>query len=68
VIDALYVFNHIVDREIGKKKGKVFACFVDLKATFDKVDRDILKERMKKMGISNRLRNRIMDIEKRERW
>lgn len=38
-MDAIYVLNHVVDREIGGKKGKIFAFFADLKAAFDRVDR-----------------------------
>lgn len=37
--DAIYVLNYIVNRELMKKKGKIFAFFADLKAAFDKVDR-----------------------------
>lgn len=62
--DAVYVLNHVVDRELGKKKGKVFACFADLKAAFNRVDRVILKERMKKIGVSKRLRERMMETYK----
>lgn len=58
VMDAIYVLNHVMDRELGKKKEKVFACFADLKAVFDKVDREILKKEMKKIGISKILRER----------
>lgn len=64
VMDAVYVLNHITDREVGKRKGKVFACFTGLKAAFNRVDRKIMKERMKKIGINTRLRERIMDTYK----
>lgn len=64
VMDAVYVLNHIVDRELGKKKGKVFVCFADLKAAFDRVDRVVLKKRMKKIGISKKLSKRIMETYK----
>lgn len=59
-MDAVYVLNHVIDREVGKKKGKMFAHF-DLRAAFDKVDREILKERMGKIKISDMLRERIME-------
>lgn len=61
-MDAVYVLNHVVDKELGKKRGMVFACFADLKGAFDTVDRKVLEERMEEMEVSNRLRKRIMEI------
>lgn len=63
-IDAICTLNYIVNREITKRKGKVFAFFADLKATFDKVDRVKLAERLKKAEISEKLRRRIMETYK----
>lgn len=63
VMDAIYVLNHIVDRELGNK-GKIFACFADLKEAFDRVDRGKLRECLKKLGVSERLRTRIMETYK----
>ena len=60
-IDAIYVINYVVNRELTKKKGKVFAFFADLKAAFDKVDRAEMEEMMKKAEIGKRLRERIME-------
>ncbi|XP_078036902.1 uncharacterized protein LOC144470014 [Augochlora pura] len=39
-IDNAYILQHVVERETLKKKGKVYALFVDLKATFDTVKRN----------------------------
>lgn len=61
VMDAVFVLSHIVDRELGKRKGKVFAYFADLKAAFDRVDRKVLRKRMREIGVSNRLKERIME-------
>lgn len=55
-----YICAESCDKEVGKKKGKMFARF-DLRAAFDKVDREILKERMGKIEISDMLRERIME-------
>ena len=63
-MDAVYVVNYVANRELGKKRGKLYACFVDLKAAFDWVDRGRLAETMRKMGVGGRLRKRIMDIYK----
>lgn len=46
--DAIYVLNYVVSRELGKKKGKIFAFFADLKAAFDKVDRTKLGGMMRR--------------------
>lgn len=62
VIDAIYILNFIINRELSKPKGKVFAFFADLKAAFDKIDRKVLAERMRRMEVSVRLRKRIMEI------
>ncbi|KAI4476566.1 hypothetical protein M0804_013460 [Polistes exclamans] len=46
VIEAIYTLMHIVDEKLNKPKGKIYACFTDLKEAFDRVDRKVLKERM----------------------
>ena len=63
-VDAIYTLNYIANREIAKKKGKVYAFFADLKAAFDRVNRKELGEMMKKAGIKERLRRRIMETYK----
>jgi len=57
--DAIYVLNYVINREIVRKRGKVFAFFADLKAAFDKVDRTKLGEMLKKVEVGEQLR-RIM--------
>ncbi|XP_067209997.1 uncharacterized protein [Linepithema humile] len=59
------ILNYIVNRELMKKKGKIFAFFADLKAAFDKVDRIKLGKMLKRTGIGERkLRKRIMETYK----
>jgi len=60
-IDAVYVLNYIINKELKKKGGKIFAFFADLKAAFDKIDRKKLHEIMKRSGIENQLRRRVME-------
>lgn len=67
VMDAVYQLSHIVNRELGKRKGKVFAYFADLKAAFDRVDRKVLRKRMREIGVSNRLKEKIMETYKETR-
>lgn len=63
-MDAIYLINCVVNRELSRKRGKIFAFFADLKAAFDKVLRGQLEETMKKIEIENNLRRRIMEIYK----
>lgn len=64
VTDAVYVLSHLVDRQLGEKGGKVFACFADLTEAFDRVDRKLLRKELKKIGVSDKLRKRIMETYK----
>ena len=34
-IDAIYILNHIINRKVTKRRGKVFMLFADLKAAFE---------------------------------
>ncbi|XP_050585091.1 uncharacterized protein LOC126919653 [Bombus affinis] len=42
VTDAVFVMNH---KQLGKEKGKLYACFADLKAAFDRINREKLEEK-----------------------
>lgn len=50
-IDNIYVLNYLVNRQIRRKRRKMVAVFIDLKAAFDTVDRSILREMMRRKGI-----------------
>jgi len=41
-MDNIYVLNYLVNRQICKERGKMVAFFVDLRAAFDSVDREVL--------------------------
>nr|XP_033200100.1 golgin subfamily A member 6-like protein 6 [Bombus vancouverensis nearcticus] len=62
VIDAVYVLNHIIDKQLSGERGKQSACFVDLKSAFDRVDRKKLGEIMRRMGVNEKLTRRIEEI------
>lgn len=38
-IDNAFILNSVIERYIGKKKGKLYVCFVDFKRAFDSVNR-----------------------------
>lgn len=62
VIDAVYVLNHIIDKQLNGERGKLYACFADLKTAFDRVDRKKLGEIMKRMEVNEKLTIRIEKI------
>ncbi|XP_071572942.1 uncharacterized protein [Temnothorax nylanderi] len=61
-IDNIYVLNYLVNRKLEKKGGKLIACFVDLRAAFDSVDRGVLIKAMRERGIREGLVRRTEEI------
>ncbi|XP_015120516.1 uncharacterized protein LOC107043497 [Diachasma alloeum] len=49
----------MVGNRIKQKKGKLYTAFVDLRAAFDTVDRDLLLEKLWKVGIRARFYNMV---------
>lgn len=62
IIDNIYVLNHLVNKQLNREKGKLVAIFVDLRAAFDSVDREILWKTMRERGIREGLVRRYKDI------
>ncbi|XP_044597488.1 uncharacterized protein LOC123274054 [Cotesia glomerata] len=54
-IDNIYALNYLINREVGKDKGKMLVLFVDFKSAFDTVDRSELSVAMRKRGVSEGL-------------
>lgn len=56
-MDNIFILNHLVQRSKLRedRKEKVYALFVDLKAAFDKVDREILIDLLKEKGINKKI-------------
>lgn len=52
----------MVNRRLAKKGGKLIACFVNLKAAFDSVDRGVLIKAMRGRGIRKGLVRRTEEI------
>ena len=61
------MINHIIDKQLSKEKGKLYACFADLRAAFDRQNREKLEEKMRKMGISEKLIRRIKGYAQKQR-
>jgi len=47
----VWIVNYLVNRQISKKKEKMVAVFIDLKVTFDSIDREMLSKEMRKKEI-----------------
>ncbi|KAL6420898.1 hypothetical protein ACFW04_011880 [Cataglyphis niger] len=63
-MDNIFILNYLVNRQLRKKKGKLVAFFIDVKAAFDSVDRRKLVEAMRKRGVREELVRRNEDIMK----
>lgn len=61
-MDNIYILNHVIQREIRRKGGRIFGFFMDLKSAFDKVDRKILWEVMERRGIRKVIVERVKEI------
>lgn len=61
-IDNIYVLNHLVNKQLNREKGKLVAIFVDLRAAFDSVDREILWKTMRERGIREGMVRRYEDM------
>jgi len=61
-MDNVYVLNYLVNKRLETKKGKIIAMFVDLKAAFDSVDREVLICTMRQRGIREGLIERVEEV------
>ncbi|KAL6419175.1 hypothetical protein ACFW04_014052 [Cataglyphis niger] len=61
-MDNIFILNYLVNRQLGKKKGKLVAFFIDLKTAFDSVDRRKLVKVMRERGVREGLVKRSDDI------
>lgn len=61
-MNNVYTLNYIVNRQIGKKGGKMVALIVDLRAAFNSVDRGELWETMRERGVREGLIERVVEV------
>jgi len=54
-LDQIYVLNSLINKGIAKRKGEMVVTFVDMKAAFDSVDREILIRMMRRKEIRESL-------------
>lgn len=61
-LDNIYIIKRVVDAEVYGKGNTVYACFVDLSAAFDKVNREKLWSIMRKKKIDENLVRKIEEL------
>lgn len=54
----IYALNYLINRQLGKEKGKMIVIFIDLKAAFDLVDKEMLIKTMRARGVKEELVDR----------
>jgi hypothetical protein len=62
--DHIFTLNAVIERCTSKRKGKLYACFVDLKKAFDTVHRRSLFGILQKAGLPGKFYNAIAAVYK----
>ena len=61
-VDNVYVLNYLINRQITRKERRMVIFFIDLKAAFDSVDREVLVKEMRKRGVREGLAKRCEEV------
>lgn len=61
-MDNIYTLNYIVNKNLGKKGGKLIALFVDFKAAFPSVNRGLLWRVLERRGIEEGVIERVKEL------
>jgi len=54
-LDQIYVLNYLINKRVAERKGKMVVTFIDMKAAFDSVDREILIQMMRRKKVRESL-------------
>ena len=60
-VDALFIAR-MLQESYGRKKRKLYMCFVDLEKAFDRVPRRVIEWAMRKKGVNERLVAAVMQL------
>ncbi len=60
--DAVYVLHTLVEKQLAKKRGKLYAFYIDLKAAFDMIDREKLGKKLWEMGVRGKMYRMLKGI------
>jgi len=62
VMDNAYIMNYLAQRQIRREKKKLISVFIDLRAAFDSVDREVLTRALRERGVREGLIERIEEV------
>ena len=60
-VDALFIAR-MLQEKYGKKKRRLYMCFVDLEKAFDRVPRKVIEWALRKKGVNERLVRVVMQL------
>ena len=60
-VDALFMVR-MLQEKYGRKKRKLYMCFVDLEKAFDRVPRSVIAWALRKKGVNERLVEAVMQL------
>lgn len=61
-IDNIYVLNYLINRQMNRRGRRMVILFVDLKAAFDSVDREVLGRTMREREVREGLVRRCEEV------
>lgn len=53
--DQIFTLKTMIGRRLREKGGKLFVAFIDFRAAFDRVDRNLLIDKLEKKGIQGKM-------------
>lgn len=65
--DHVFVLNSLINNKLKNKAGKLYVAFVDFRAAFDKLDREVLLQKLWEKGIRGHMHRMIRGIYKSTR-
>ena len=51
-LDNIFILNNIISVVLSKRRGKLYCAFIDFKAAFDSVDRQLLFKKLYSIGVN----------------
>ena len=54
-VDCTFILMTLMQRELLKKRRKLYVVFIDFKKAFDRVDHDLLWRKLRRMGVSDKI-------------
>ena len=61
-IDSIFILETLIEKYIGKPRGRLYCAFVDFTKAFDTINREALWLKLQNIGISSKMLNMLMSI------